>query len=431
MIELFVGIALIAGCYYSGYIVSRYADMNRYRGDKSEQKQGSLTVRQEKRRLRLAKDPRLLRQIALLFKSFVLVLASFAAAVILWRMLQDSLSAFPYLAIVAMFAVWLGHIFFLEYLPRRLSRSGSATSDQEFSWFVVAVFWAFKPLVGFYRQSIRGGSGNSDVTEEEKEEIVERAIESLAEQAGIGEAIIEEEEKEMIGHIFELDQTVVREIMIPRTQITAIELGSSLSEIKTLVKEDGYSRFPVYSDTIDSILGILYVKDLFSAQSPAESEFDLSRYLRKPFVVPESKIISELLREFMSRKVHIAIVVDEYGGITGLVTLEDILEEIVGEIRDEHDFEEDDIRQLADGSYCVNAAMLLEDLQEFFQTEYDQGEYDSVGGLIYDLVGSVPAQGAIVKWHDFEFEIDKVEGQRITGIKVCRQNVQGTDTPPV
>ena len=122
---------------------------------------------------------------------------------------------------------------------------------------MLAVFWGLKPLVSFYRQSIRGVSGNGDVTKEEKEEIVERAIESLAEQAGIGEAIIEEEEKEMIGHIFELDQTVVREIMIPRTQITAIELGSSLSEIKTLVTEDGYSRFPVYSDTIDSILGIL------------------------------------------------------------------------------------------------------------------------------------------------------------------------------
>ena len=262
MIELLTGMAVIAIGYYSGFIVSRHTSVNRQRGDKNENGLRVLSQKQEARRQKLAKDPRMMRQIVLLYKSFILTLSCFVAAFVLWRLLDGFEPFFPYLLVATMLVIWFSHILMVEYLPRRFSRSEMSSTSLRFYWFVMIVVWALKPLISFYRQSVRGGGRNGEVTEEEKEEIVERAIESLAEQAGIDEAIIEEEEKEMIAHIFELDQTVVREIMIPRTQITAVELGSSLNEIKELVKEDGHSRFPVYSNTIDTITGILYVKDL-------------------------------------------------------------------------------------------------------------------------------------------------------------------------
>ena len=192
----------------------------------------------------------------------------------------------------------------------------------------------------------------------------------------------------------------------------------SFKDIKTLIKKDGHSRYPVYEKTIDKILGLVYVKDLFNDPPEPGEKFNLAKYLRKPFIVPESKIIGELLKDFKQKRQHIAIVVDEYGGVSGLVTLEDIIEEIFGEIQDEHDSEEDDIVRLKNGLYKVNAALLIETLQDFLGTEFDQGNYDTVGGLIYDLVGSVPDEGQKVKWNDIEFEITKVEGQRILTVKV-------------
>jgi len=185
----------------------------------------------------------------------------------------------------------------------------------------------------------------------------------LAEQAGINEAIIEADEKEMIGHIFLLDQTVVREIMSPRMDITAVEMSEGFDKIQEIVRLDGHSRYPVFQDSIDRITGILYVKDLFNKMPKPGEEFVMAKYLRKPFFVPESKVIGDLLREFRIKKLHIAVVVDEYGGVSGLVTLEDILEEIVGEIQDEYDSEEAMFIKLSDGRYLVDASLPVDELQ--------------------------------------------------------------------
>ncbi len=231
------------------------------------------------------------------------------------------------------------------------------------------------------------------------------------------ETIVEEDEKEMIGQIFQLDQTIVREIMVPRINITGIEKTSTFKEIRKLVLKDGHSRYPVYDESIDKILGILYVKDLFSNMPERGEEFILSSYLREPYLVPESKIIGELLTEFQKDRFHIAIVIDEFGGVSGLVTLEDIIEEIFGEIRDEHDqAEKEEISRLSDGTYLVDANVMLEKLQSFFETEFEQGEHETLGGLIYDLVGSVPEVEQSIKWNSFDLKINKLEGQRIINI---------------
>jgi CBS domain containing-hemolysin-like protein len=376
--------------------------------------------------LRLAADPRALTQIATVFKSFALVLNS-ALTIFFVRSIGSRLEfGLAYSAPVALLAVWLAQLFFFEYLPRRSSRKAMNRYFPRYLWLVTIIYGLFLPVLAVYRAALARVKVEDQPTEDEKEEIVERAIETLADDAGIGETIVEADEKKMIGGIFQLDQTIVREIMIPRIDITGIEKSMSFRDIQNLIREDGHSRFPVYDGKIDQIVGILYVKDLFVNMPAPGEEFVIGRYVRKPFFVPESKVIGELLREFKMKKLHIAIVVDEYGGVAGLVTLEDVIEEIVGEIQDEHDLEEAEIQALADGRYLVDAGLLMEELQEQLGTDYEQGVYDTVGGLIYDLVGSVPVEGTNLTWHDLEFKIVAVEGQRIKQVQVSRaRSVQG------
>jgi CBS domain containing-hemolysin-like protein len=284
---------------------------------------------------------------------------------------------------------------------------------------VTTIYVLFLPALILYRNALKRQKPEDQPTEDEKEEIVERAIETLAEEAGIAETLVEEDEKKMIGQIFQLDQTVVREIMVPRIDMCGIDKTLSFREIQTLVKGDRYSRFPVFEDTIDHVLGILYVKDLFNDLPQPGEVFQIERYLRKPYFIPESKVIGDLLREFKQTKTHIAIVIDEYGGVSGMVTLEDILEEIVGEIQDEHDTDESPIVEMSDGRYMVDAGISLELLQESLGTDYETGDYDTVGGLLYHLAGTVPKQGTVITWHEVDFEVVRTDGQRIKKVRVA------------
>jgi CBS domain containing-hemolysin-like protein len=412
-----IGFILIAAGYISGYIVSRYSlavyvdpdDLNALVPDVSERQREFLRT--------LAENPRASLQVATVFKSFQLVVISVVAGLLLQELAVESDLTVYLLFPLGFGIVWLLQILFVEFLPRRRSRSGVRLAMLRHLWLIRLVHFLFLPVVGGYHWVLRRGD-EEPVSEEEKEDIIERAIETLAEQAGIEEQLVEEDEKRMIGRIFLLDQTVVREIMIPRIEITGIEQNMSLQDIQQLVLDDGHSRFPVFEETIDRFVGVLYVKDLFSNMPASEEEFNIKNYLRKPFVVPESKIIGDLLREFKIRRKHIALVVDEYGGLAGLVTLEDILEEIVGDIQDEHDTEQPEILRLADGNYAVDASVLVSDLQDVLGTEHKQGDYDTVGGLMYDLYGSVPPAGERLVWNDLSFEIAEVEGQRIKSVRV-------------
>ena len=421
MAIFFLG-ALLA--YVSVYIVSRYALAVNIHPDALERLRPQLSERRRRLLEQLADDPRLLTQIALFYKSAVLALLS-GGGVFALEGLQLRTGITPWVVFpVGLGLVWMLYVAAAELLPRRASRR-SLTERTGGWWLIGPLFRLLRPLVLAYRRAIRTGREETPITEEEKGELIERAIDTIADQAGIDEVLMERDEREMIGQILRLDQTVVREIMVPRIDITAIERNASLEEIRRLVQEDGHSRYPVYEETIDNVLGVLYVKDLFSRLGESEEPFDVTAYLRQPMVVPESKVISDLLREFRSYRVHLALVIDEFGGLSGLVTLEDILEEIVGEIQDEHDAEEPELTVLPDGSYRVDAALLVEELQERLGTDYEQGDYDTVGGLIYDLVGSVPEQGARVDWHDLEFEVERVDGQRIEQVRVRRRPAGG------
>lgn len=370
---------------------------------------------------RLSDNPRAFLQIAVVYNSAALVLITIAS-LHLMKAVVDWSGVSSYIVVpIGLILVWLLFLVFVEMLPRRSSRQALDEGIVYHLWIVATIYFLFLPVVRAYGLAMQRSKDDETVTEEEKEDLVERAIETLADQAGIGETIVEDDEKEMIGQIFLLDQTTVREIMVPRIDCTAIDQTMSFSDIRKLITRDGHSRYPVYEGSIDKVVGLLYVKDLFNRMPRPGEEFNIADYLRKPFFVPETKVIGQLLREFKERSQHIAIVVDEYGGVAGLVSLEDIIEEIFGEIRDEHDAgEQEELVPLADDRYLVSAGLLVEKMQDIFDTEYEQGDFDTVGGLIYDLVGSVPGQGQILKWHDLQFEVVAVEGQRITQVKVGR-----------
>ena len=256
------------------------------------------------------------------------------------------------------------------------------------------------------------------LSEEQKEDMVERTIESLADSAGLEEPLVEDNEKEMIGNIFELDQTAVKELMVPRTEIVGIPVTADFEQVQKTVIDSGHSRFPVFEENLDKIEGIVYVKDLFGKFPLPEDNFNLLDYVRKPYFVPETKTSSDLLNELKRDRNHIAIVIDEYGGTAGLVTMEDVIEIIVGDIQDEHDAEEAEIVKLDDGSYRVDANLSIEHLAEYVDIEIEDDEFETVGGLIYDLVGSLPHEGQTVSNEYFQFIVEEIDGQRIKTVRV-------------
>jgi len=250
------------------------------------------------------------------------------------------------------------------------------------------------------------------------EEKLEQQIESLALAEGEKMETLEEDEKKMLHSIFELGRTLAKEIMIPRIDMICVEEGESLDTVKELVKKYGHSRIPIFRESIDQIIGILHVKDLFVEERKDPEKMDLTKMAHKPFFIPEDKKIDELLQEMRKDKQHVAIVVDEYGGTAGLVTIEDILEEIVGEIEDEHDRTEPVVQKISEGEYKVAAKVNIRDLNEALESNLPEKEFETLGGLIYDLVGGVPEEGKTIEYKGLSFQVEKVKGQRIVRVRV-------------
>jgi putative hemolysin len=290
------------------------------------------------------------------------------------------------------------------------------------------------PLLSYLNRIFHYPAKERIKEQEEKEEpMTEKQLETVAEAVGADKADLEEEEKEMIHGVVELADTEVKEIMLPRPDMICVEENSTLDQIREIVKKRGHSRIPIYKENIDNITGIIYVKDLFLEEAQAGKISDLSRLARKAHFVPETKKIDELLREFKRDKNHMAIVVDEYGGTAGLVTMEDILEEIVGEIQDEYDMEVPRIQKLGDRTYRVDARVSIEDLNEELGTNIAQTGFETVGGFIYDLVGSVPEEGRVLEYESKQMRlkivVEKVKGQRIKTVKVTLTPTSAPDSP--
>ncbi len=243
---------------------------------------------------------------------------------------------------------------------------------------------------------------------------------------------IEASEKQMIASILEMVETVVREVMVPRIDMVAIDAETSLHEALDVIITAGHSRIPVYEEHVDQILGILYAKDLLKCFRDQRMDAPIRELLRQPYFVPVSKKVHALLKEMQQEHVHIAVVVDEYGGIAGLVTIEDLIEEIVGDIQDEYDNEEDVfVEAIGANVYMLNARLDLYSLSKLLDVELSDEDADTLGGLIYSLLGHVPEQGESVEFANWRFTVLSLDGQRIDHVRSELINRPPNELPEV
>jgi putative hemolysin len=247
--------------------------------------------------------------------------------------------------------------------------------------------------------------------------VSEEELRAMADTAA-DEEVIERNERTLIHSIIDFGDTVVREVMVPRTDMVAVESRSRVADVIDIAITAGYSRIPVFGQGIDDIVGLVYAKDLLRAEREGRQEELISTMQREAQFTPESKRVSELMREMQASKQHMAIVVDEYGGTAGLVTLEDLLEEIVGEIVDEYDVEEPTVQRLGDGSLRVSARMSIDEVNELIGGTLPEGDWDTVGGLVYSALGHVPIEGESVDVDGHQLAAERVQGRRIARVRV-------------
>ena len=230
------------------------------------------------------------------------------------------------------------------------------------------------------------------------------------------------EEKEMIQGVVELGDTTVKEVIVPRIDVVFLPEEITFTEMMQRITESGHSRFPVYKETIDTVTGILYVKDLLRHLMKNHLEIpetlNLSTFVRKPYFVPETKKLDSLLKEFKRRHVHIAVAVDEYGGVSGIVCMEDIIEEIVGDIQDEFDTSVEDVLEIGDRTYLCDARVSIADLNEILGLELPNDDFDTLGGFVFDLFGKIPVRYEKVAWRGAEFVVQNMDGYKIRTVKI-------------
>ncbi|MBP2414445.1 CBS domain containing-hemolysin-like protein [Arthrobacter stackebrandtii] len=294
--------------------------------------------------------------------------------------------------------------------PRQLGRMHAAGLSARFAWLIHLLRRILGPvpewLIRLGSVLAKGAPGGDDafVSEEEFREFVDRASEA---------DMIEDDEAELIHSVFDLGETMVRAVMVPRTDIVSADQGATLEEALEIFLRSGFSRIPVIRDSSDHILGVLYLKDVVATLhrlSDRDERPTVEQLARSVRYVPESKTVADLLKELQRESTHFAIVVDEYGGTAGLVTLEDLIEEIVGEIADEYDQVSPDAQLLADGSYRVKARMAIDELGELFGKDIEDDEVDTAGGLLAKHLGKIPAVGNSVEVSGILLVAERIEG---------------------
>jgi CBS domain containing-hemolysin-like protein len=246
---------------------------------------------------------------------------------------------------------------------------------------------------------------------------LEKEIQSII-NAGEESGLIDPQSGEMIQSILEFRDTIVREVMIPRTEVVAIGSDATIDEILDLIIKHGHTRMPVYAGSVDNILGILNVKDLLKFWSKPISERDILSTLRKPYYIPETKKTHLLLHELKQRKHHMAIVIDEYGGTSGLVTLEDLIEEIVGEIHDEHDTKKEGIIELPEGYTLVDGRAEIKVIEDYYGVIFQEGRYETLSGLILNVIKKIPVTGERIQIENFEMIIESADERSIRKVRI-------------
>jgi CBS domain containing-hemolysin-like protein len=249
--------------------------------------------------------------------------------------------------------------------------------------------------------------------------VVEQEIRSMVE-VGHESGAIPAQEKDLLHSVFEFGDTLVRQVMVPRPDVVAVEAGAPLRSAVDTALAHGFSRLPVYRGDLDRIEGVLHIRDALKALREGRGEEPLRDLGSAPHFVPESKRVAELLRDMQRQKFHLALATDEYGSVSGLVTLEDLLEELVGEIAEEHEEETRDVERLGDGRYRVDAGLPIEELNQLLDADLSSDRWNTVGGLMFGLLGTIPAEGQVATLRGFRFTADKVQGRRVTRVVVTR-----------
>ena len=309
-------------------------------------------------------------------------------------------------------------LIFGEISPKLMARNNSSKIAESVSVIIYVLSIILTPIVAclIFISRLVGRILGVNMTSPQLM-ITEEDIISFV-NVGNAEGIIEEDEKEMIHSIVTLGETNAKEVMTPRTSMLAFEGTKTINEVWDEILENGFSRIPVYNETIDDIVGILYVKDLMEHIKNGDLNSPISEFVRTPYYVPETKSIIEILKEFRTLKVHIAMVLDEYGGVVGLVTIEDLIEEIVGEIRDEYDDEEDSFyKKIADNEYEVDAMTDIETINKDLELELPISEdYESLGGLIVTTLGRICNVGDEIEIDNIQLKVLEVDKMRVSKV---------------
>ena len=309
-------------------------------------------------------------------------------------------------------------LIFGEISPKLMARNNSSKIAESVSVIIYVISIILTPIVAclIFISRLVGRILGVNMTSPQLM-ITEEDIISFV-NVGNAEGIIEEDEKEMIHSIVTLGETNAKEVMTPRTSMLAFEGTKTINEVWDEILENGFSRIPVYNETIDDIIGILYVKDLMEHIKNGDLNSPISEFVRTPYYVPETKSIIEILKEFRTLKVHIAMVLDEYGGVVGLVTIEDLIEEIVGEIRDEYDDEEDSFyKKIADNEYEVDAMTDIETINKDLELELPISEdYESLGGLIVTTLGRICNVGDEIEIDNIHLKVLEVDKMRVSKV---------------
>lgn len=304
--------------------------------------------------------------------------------------------------------------FFLEWVVETAISHNPEIWAMRLSSYARLLYLAMSPILALPFMLTKSNESNQEGT------VTEIELISLVE-AGQEKGVLEQEEQKMIVSIFRLGDTLVREIMVPRIDVLALEVNTPIDQAMNAFKRTGHSRVPVFKDSIDNILGLLYAKDLLGIWLEGMHEVSLSDHLRQAYFVPEAKKVDKLLAELQAKRIHMAVVVDEYGGVAGLVTLEDIVEEIVGEIRDEYDQAEELLYQaINEDEYLFQGRIDIDDFNDIMGTELPNSEADTLSGLIYSRIGRVPTAGDKVQIKDLQLTVEQVSGQRIRKVRALR-----------
>ncbi len=315
-------------------------------------------------------------------------------------------------------------LIFGELVPKRLAMRNSEKIAFGTIGIVRAISIITAPFVKLLTASTNGVSKLFGISGTDEETVTEEEIRMMVD-VGEEKGSIKEEEKELINNVFEFNDKVVSEIMIHRKDIYAIDINSDVDNILKELDEYKYSRIPVYEESIDNIVGMLFIKDLL-ANVKKKDKVKISKIIREPYFVSENKPIDELFRDLQKNKHQLAIVLDEYGGTAGLVTMEDIIEELVGNIFDEYDDEEKEFEKIDDNTFLISGGVSIHDLRKILGVEIPEGEYDTLSGYLIELLGRIPSddEKPVIETKRVTYKIEDYEEKRILWVKACRNNVE-------